>query len=420
MNAEERGALHLALIPLMANLSPGRHSSAVLLCMDAWSETPVLKPEKWLASAWHNRLGWRIVPASTPIESLDPFDGGPLSIPPVADQAVETLARLVDEASATGTTGFMGRLHQGLNGVESTTPSSKFLSYFSERQIRNWESSGVLGSHPPTDLLRMELYLRGLCKLDDKGMHDLKELAANRTMPFSSEFGHLLYRTENPSNPWSDALQDPQKAAHEAVQWIGHLRFHSLSLNDLVFWVEKSPPDEAVVRAVWDALRQRSHSARSEDKPEIFGTLFRLSPMLPRDERLAMRRDFLAAHRNEESHSRAFNDGDGYDGDIYGDPLEYPGGGTGIPWEDDELSANLSLSSNIGRLTHLVPPEPTAMHSNSAFRFLALGVFPTHKINPLTSELERHEMPPLSMPFEPSPWQRARELHLRRPDLDVR
>jgi len=93
----------------------------------------------------------------------------------------------------------------------------------------------------------------------------------------------------------------------------------------------------------------------------------------------------------------------------------------GIPWEEDKLSAKLFWSSNFGRLISLYPDEPTHLHASSAFRYIALGVFPRfERINPVNSRFERLDMPPLSAPLEPTPWQKARELHLRRPDLDVR
>jgi len=112
-----------------------------------------------------------------------------------------------------------------------------------------------------------------------------------------------------------------------------------------------------------------------------------------------------------------FTDGESYFPD---DPLNYLGGGIGIPWEEDELSARFSWLSHIDRLTHLFPYESNKSHANSAFRYLALGVFPMSEIDLRQPTYDRVKMSPLSAPFEASPWQKARELHLRRPDLRIR
>lgn len=260
----------------------------------------------------------------------------------------------------------------------------------------------------------MELYLKGLSELDDNGMRVLKEMARNGVASF--HWGALRNRTENSENPWSDVLRDPQTAAQETVRLIEQSYYDHLT--GLLFSVEKSPPNAVVVRAIWDVLRQKSQSAGIEHKTKIFGVLFRMSHLLPRDERLAMRRDFLAVVHAKGISALDFTDDDSWG--VPWDPLLYLGGGMGIPWEDDELSAALSLSSNLGRLSHFYPAELTDMHSNATFRFLALGVLPRYKINPRSGHAEFIKMRPLTAPFEPTPWQSARGLHQRRPDLDFR
>jgi hypothetical protein len=80
----------------------------------------------------------------------------------------------------------------------------------------------------------------------------------------------------------------------------------------------------------------------------------------------------------------------------------------------------MSWSSHFERLTRVNPEEPADMHAGSAFRYLALGVFPRYRFDLRKQRSEHGPMPPLSAPFEKSPWQKARELHQRRPDLEIR
>ncbi len=418
MNEEQRCVLQGELSPLMANLSLGDFSSALLLCMDAWSDKPALTPEKWLALAWHIRRGWRIVPKGTQVESLNRFADGRLPIPQPADHAIESLVRILDSACAHGGMGFSSKLHQGLQGIDAPTASTRVVAYFSQARLSQWRSSGLLGLHPVAELLKMELCMRGLLTLDPKRMSVLKEIARNRSDSLAWEFGAWLNRTNHAANPLMEILKEPRTAAQETVRWLDD-ETKSWALFELIKLVEKSPPDAAVIRAIWDALRQRSLQGGNTGRARVFGMLMRLAPGLPHDEQMAMRRDFLSASYAKGFRSIAFNNGEVWG--IPWNPLDYPGGGLGIPWEEDELSARLSWSSNFERLTHLNPEEPTHLHSSSAFRYLALGVFPRHeRINPVNSQLERREMHPLTAPFEPTPWQKARELHLRRPDLRVR
>lgn len=103
-------------------------------------------------------------------------------------------------------------------------------------------------------------------------------------------------------------------------------------------------------------------------------------------------------------------------------------GGEAIPWEDDALSAALSWSSEVRREGYRYPGPGVAERSAGVFSYLAqafvsdeeAGIAPMFlddygidKPIPLPCWARR----PLELPVEPTPWQRARALHLRRPDL---
>lgn len=407
MSVDERRTLQTRLAPIMGRLSYSDPSSSALLCMDAWSDMPALSPEKWLANAWHFRFGWRIVPRNTPRESLDPFADGPLPVPPVSDSVAKTLATHLDAAFSTGDPKtFTKTFNDRLNGGDPSAPISQWLTHKSYSEIRNWQSFGGLASHSLAERLEMALYRCGLRELNGAGLPALKALVRNDQDYYW--WWSVFNRPGNMTAPWSEAGMDPQ----EAGRWIGHEE-HVGILESMLMCMKKFPPDAAIVRAMWDELRQRSQNVSIENQPPIYGALFLLSRWLPREERLAMRRDFLAACRRIGFKSSVYSDNFF---DSAGSSLCCLGGGLGIPWEEDELSAALSWRSNFERQMHLYPAMPIELYANDVFSLLALGSYR----EPRSSQWPQKPtaLPRLSVPFEPTPWQRARELHLCRPDLD--
>jgi hypothetical protein len=418
MNANERGLLQTGLSPFMGNLYPRQFSSSVLLCLDAWAEIPALSPEMWLALAWNFHGDWRVAPGNTFGSLLAASGSGPLPVPAVDDHVVEGLARHLETAySSRSSRSVTSSLHEVLRPGDPSAPFSIHMVQLGVGRIKKWHAAGLLESNSMADLLKIELCLKGLRDPSDRELLALKELAGDRRNPLASEFGALLYRTQHPANPWIEILRNSGTAASEAVKWTGGEQ-EARALNDLVFWVERSPPEQEVVRTIWDVLRHQSRSAGTTQKPKIFGTLFRLAHLLPSEERLAMRRDYLTAIKNQEFGILAFTGDDGWG--IPMDPLAYAGGGMGIPWEDDELSAGFSWSSNFQRLIFRTPEAPPNWQPNDAFHFLTLGADPRLFYNQGRMEPPSITAPPPSAPFEATPWQRARALHLRRPDLDVR
>lgn len=410
MTAEERKTLQTRLAPIMRRLSLKDPSSAVLLCLDAWSDMPALSPENWLALARHLQCDWCIVPRNTSRESLDPFNGGNLPVPPVADAVIGALAKHLEVAFSSGDQrAFAETLNHRLHGGDSSASISSSITNSSYEQIGDWQASGALASHSIAELVEIGLYQSGLRELNGAGLPVLKALVRNDRDYYW--WWSVFNRTENLIVPWSEAKMDPQ----EVVRWIYHEENVGL-LDGMLICVEKFPPDIAIVRVIWDELRRRSQNASIEKQPPIYGALFRLSCWLPRDERLAMRRDFLAAFRTNGFKSSVFTDDDvWWATDI---PLSFLGGGLGIPWEDDELSAALSWRSNFERQVYLYPLMKLEFQGNDVFSFLALGSYRelgSSRLMPKPTAMRR-----LSVPFEPTPWQRARELHLRCPDLDFR
>jgi hypothetical protein len=200
--------------------------------------------------------------------------------------------------------------------------------------------------------------------------------------------------------------------------------------SSLILTIERSSPDDEVIRAGWDALRARSYDG--ENRPEVFGALFRLSLRVPESERIAMRREHMDTNPGWRillptndlgyhstvayyvSISRASpNYPMGYDPNA----LAHPGGGIGIAWENDALFARTSWRTAVDRQLYSDPMVETSSHRHELFAYLAHGA-------DLDNQIARwnhpYRHPPLTAPFPPTPSQKARALHGRRPDLEYR
>jgi hypothetical protein len=165
MSEKEKRSLRNALAPWMERMRPDDPSYAFLLMIDAWSDTPALTPEKWLALAWHVRSGWLVVSAGTPLPPFDPFRYKPLRVPPVSGQTVESFARIMDYAWSGGTKGFDERYFQGLNGINTTAPIPRRYGFMALLRINEWRQSGLIHTHSMADLLKMDLHLLAACRI---------------------------------------------------------------------------------------------------------------------------------------------------------------------------------------------------------------------------------------------------------------
>jgi hypothetical protein len=100
-----------------------------------------------------------------------------------------------------------------------------------------------------------------------------------------------------------------------------------------------------------------------------------------------------------------------------------------VKWEDDELSAQLSWSSQIHQELAMLPHEWRLSPDRGVFMYLNTYLdacftngftgswFQPAGLDVALSGRYRRGLPP-DVPFEATPWQRARELHLRKPGLD--
>ena len=172
-------------------------------------------------------------------------------------------------------------------------------------------------------------------------------------------------------------------------------------------------------------LRQRSNSGEQGARLEAFGAMFRISPLMSREQRIEMRKEFL----------RYFASTPISQGEWPVNPMREIitghsfGTDEGIPWEDDGLSAALSWSSKIKAETKFTYGYGESVTRSGVFSYITQAFAPFHRypdwlstVPPLPTireptVLRKWRRDPLRLPLEATPWQNARALHLRRPDL---
>jgi hypothetical protein len=220
-------------------------------------------------------------------------------------------------------------------------------------------------------------------------------------------------------DPWIKTLASPELARAAAARRSSWRKADEL--RDLLDSCEENPPPPKVIDAMWAAFSEKARNGDPRDRAPAFAALFRLAPQVGSERRLAMRRKFLSFFRY------------GMTRQCHWPPsaMQAPGmvrslwPGEGIPWEDDALSACLSWSSDAKWECSPFAGCEAAATAKGAFSYVSqayvgawsaglAGFEPVCSFLPIRSRWVRN---PLRLPLPPSPWQRARALHLRRPDL---
>jgi hypothetical protein len=272
-------------------------------------------------------------------------------------------------------------------------------------------------------VLKTELAEMGLCPIHGEITDFLMDRARSRK--FSR--GAFLYQPEMSDRFWSEVLKNPQRAAHEVGECFGQT-FNDEILNSLILAIERSSPGDEVIRAVWDALRARSYDG--ENRRKVFGALFRISHRVEEGERWAMRRDYVDASHGgwipDDQQDAGYHSTVAHYVSISSaspimshdpNPLAYPGGGIGIPWEDDALSAGESWRTMVDRQLYRQPVVNASFYRSEVFAYLSQGFDTDNQIGGWNQP--RRDFPLVS-PFPHTPWQRARALYGKLPDLDFR
>jgi hypothetical protein len=416
--AENLKTLARNIRPLMSPLSSGWW----LLCFDAWSDTPEFSDEEWLLHAMSFGRIWRVIPPGTPKELVEIIPNTQTPVPPAREETVRKVIADLKAAMFDGNGSLLSldAIQSHLACLHPDHPPPLAVTRALSMRLRNIRYDSRLPGSPDFEtLMRMELYLSGLTVADDALLAFIASQARE-----DGRFHRSLPRWRpDDQDPWLEVLQSAAAARRSVQTLLG--REYDDRLQDLLSSAMKSPPAGEVVAAMWQELMKLAETAEPGLKPRIYGALFHLSPLVAANERLAMRRDFLEYFRKtplpvDQWPDKVMND--------IRQSWYYRPKGEGIPWEDDALSAALSWSSDVGRQIDFTPEHGVAETFTGVFSYLAQamvsyddeglgGIWLNH--NPLHEPLPREvwKRQPLHLPFEPTPWQRARDLHLRRPGL---
>jgi hypothetical protein len=384
-----------------------RGSGSWLLCFDAWSDTPEFSDEEWLLHAIAFDWTWRLMPPDTPKYLVEIIPYTRLPVPPAKDEVVRKVIADLKAAMVAGSGG-LASLHP-----DHPLPTAVISNLLRIRDV--YRKSAEPESPDFETLMRMELYLLGLIKADDGLLAALSRRARE-----DYHFHRALLQSQ-PDYPdlWSEVLKSPSEARRCLLDLIGLA--DDERLRSLLSSAVKSLPAYDGVLAMWQELRKLSDPAAYGNKPQIYGALFQLAPRVPVKEQLAMRRGFLEYFRKTPIPTNQWPDKVMYDIRQHRYFLH---DSESIPWEDDSLSAALSWSSDVGRQVDQIPEDGVAENSTGVFSYLAQAmisydydgharVWMNHEPVPQTVWKRQ----PLHPPFAPTPWQQARDLHLRRPDL---
>jgi hypothetical protein len=427
MTDQQQRLLRDQLAPLMARLAMRASSDSTILYIDAWSTYPALSRDLWLAMAWAKGRVWRTRPKDTSHFTRPSDNRMILTVPELSEDDIESFARLMEfslqpQAGKSPQEILAESLHIQVDKRTTTRPS--FIKPIRQRMSQLGIHSGVDPAWLRREL-KAELADLGLYRIHGEIADSLMDRARSGKLSRSA----CLHFPEVSDVFWAGILKSPEWAEHAVIDALDGA-YKDQILSSLILAIERSSPEDEVIRAVWDALKARSYEG--ENRQEVFGALFRLSPRVSEEARQAMRREYLeenpgwriALHANDLGYrstvayyvsiSRASpNYPEGYDPNA----LAHPGGGIGIPWDDDALSARTSWKTALDRQLYSEPMVETSSHRRELFAYVAHGADLDNQI-PRWNQPYRH--PPLTAPFPPTPWQKARALHGKRPDLEFR
>jgi hypothetical protein len=183
-------------------------------------------------------------------------------------------------------------------------------------------------------------------------------------------------------------------------------------IKGLAAYLLANPPPRAVTGEFLSHLRKRVADADRTTRIEAYRCLFMMTPFMSSPERGKFREDFYRFIMRDRPTA---------------EELECP-----VPWHEDELSAEFGWHSQISAETSIVPSRSTEenhrIREMQVFRYLiyACDVFREdiwfgRQSLPYPIDVPVPKRAWLGEPPDPAvaltPWQSARQLSLRRPDL---
>jgi hypothetical protein len=215
-------------------------------------------------------------------------------------------------------------------------------------------------------------------------------------------------------------------------------RFHdgnNFALKPLVQYLARHPPASEVRRVIWEHFGRWLASGTRLQKVTACQVMLKLMGWLEPEERAGFRQrvDQFFKHvrpsLNEWSCTMMLTMNPEHDYPSRYAIAEDQCRSEWIPWEDDALSAKLSWSSQIHHELNMLPHDWKLFPQDGLFMYLNshidawLAPFwggpvcdPPTPGEPVPARARRGAPPDL--PFARTPWQRARELYLKRPELE--
>ncbi|MCU0780083.1 MAG: hypothetical protein MUF04_03150 [Akkermansiaceae bacterium] len=268
---------------------------------------------------------------------------------------------------------------------------------------------------PPAESVRLQLFLAGLIgerELSQQGLPDGLHPLEQRSLlrPWDSD---LL---------WQTAVTSPAKA-RALLESLGS---EAEILDGFADYLARSSPDPTVIREVVTWLESATAAPDAKLAFAAHAALLRLATagLAPGLETIRAR--FLHAFHTRQPAL------DEWPVESYRNLPDQWGPRSRwseqVPWADDALAAEFAWSSQIKRETgfraHAIDepshgPVFTYLAANLDFTLLSWDYLSVYSLPEATSPVRsvRRRGGPPALPLEPTPWQRARELHQRRPDL---
>ncbi|MFU8893239.1 MAG: hypothetical protein ACNA8L_06385 [Luteolibacter sp.] len=225
-------------------------------------------------------------------------------------------------------------------------------------------------------------------------------------------------------------LMDSPAAARKTLEVLSDES--ALILIGLFSHLMRHPPDSEVKSVIWNHYREMAETGSPAQRRTAWHVLLKTSTWMSPKDRAETRKRFAEFFLRERpslsdwSHALMLNmDSQSYPWSAFV-LMDETHRGEWVDWEEDALSARLSWSSQIhhecallehrwniesndGLFTHLVNASDACANSFG----IHFDIRELHDPHP--SRFWRN--PPPQIPFPPTPWQRARELRFKHPNL---
>lgn len=406
-------------------------SPGILLWRDAWSVQPAFSEEERLVASWVICVGSYKPPFRIARDDKMPSKSIGWQPRPVPEIDRDLARRLADRIATAWSEGESAssdprdrlaiaiRRALGHSNEAFLTPDleRRFVMRFFGSLSRDWVSG--MTEDDLRKLIMLQFHATGMVVPTEEDRADVASLFDRHDSMLDAYLAAAVAFPEL----FGALYADSESACRRLKHCIEHRddRF----IRQLLSTCERLPPKPEVFSSMWDQLMEMTgpdHAMR--DRLRAYAAMIRLAPQASEQRRRAMREDFRRFFDRTRPSTMQWPRtelGDAYD-------YRPRGIGEGISWDDDPLAAEWAWSSEIKLEAEIDPDWGMAVKGTGVFSYLAQacsyaeddgpgGMFIRRPSvdEPVSAYLWRRA--PLTRSFEMTPWQRARQLHLRRPDL---